>query len=174
MTPGVYVHIPFCEQRCYYCAFTVAVTPERTYEPYVQRLLREIELSQFNQEPETLFFGGGTPSIVDGKFIEQIVHALPRGASEISLEMNPGTLTQAKLDHYRQAGVNRVSVGAQTFDDEDLKRAGRLHSVADIVRDVETLRKHGFDNIGLDLIAGLPHQSPEIWKRNLDWIERLR
>jgi oxygen-independent coproporphyrinogen III oxidase len=174
MTPGIYVHIPFCEQRCYYCAFTVAVTPERTYEPYVQRLLREIELSEFDQQPETLFFGGGTPSIVDGKFIEQIVQALPRGASEISLEMNPGTLTQAKLDHYRQAGVNRVSVGAQTFDDEDLKRAGRLHSVADILRDVETLRKHGFDNIGLDLIAGLPDQSPGIWKRNLDWVERLR
>lgn len=171
---GVYVHIPFCEQRCYYCAFTVAVAPEHTYKPYVQRILREIELSEFNQQPETLFFGGGTPSIIDGKLLEEIVRALPKGASEISLEMNPGTLTEEKLDRYRQAGVNRISVGAQTFDDDDLKRAGRLHSVSDILRDMDALRKHGFDNLSVDLIAGLPHQPPEIWKRNLDWIERLR
>src|SRR5262245_12946429 len=118
MKPGVYVHIPFCEQRCYYCAFTVAVTPERTYEPYVQRLLREIELSTFGEEPETIFFGGGTPSIIDGRLIEQIVAALPNGASEISIEVNPGTLTETKLQHYRRVGINRISLGVQSFNDE--------------------------------------------------------
>src|SRR6185295_17984849 len=176
MKPGVYVHIPFCEQRCYYCAFTVAVSPEHTYEPYVRRLIREIELSRFHEsstELETIFLGGGTPSLIDGELIEKIVAALPKGAIEISLETNPGTLTEAKLEQYRSAGVNRISLGAQSFDDEDLKNAGRLHSAGDVFRDIESLRKHGFANVSIDLIAGLPHQRLEIWKRNLDWIERL-
>src|SRR5438046_2746435 len=120
MKPGIYVHIPFCEQRCYYCAFTVAVSPRHTYEPYVQRLIREIQLSEISEQPETIFFGGGTPSILDGKWIEQIIEALPRGAEEISLEANPGTLTDAKLEAYRRAGVDRISLGAQSFHDEDL------------------------------------------------------
>ena len=173
MKPGVYVHIPFCEQRCYYCAFTVAVAGEPAYEPYVRRVIREIELSVFNDPPETIFFGGGTPSIVDGELIERILEALPKGALEISLEANPGTLTDAKLDRYRSAGVNRISLGAQSFHDEDLKNAGRIHSSADVLRDIEALRRHGFGNINIDLIAGLPHQRIEIWQQNLDWIERL-
>src|SRR5205085_8157837 len=98
MKPGVYVHIPFCEQRCYYCAFTVAVSNADTYEPYVRRLIREIELSQYSDAPETIFFGGGTPSILDGGLIQKIIDALPPGASEISLETNPGTLTEQKLE----------------------------------------------------------------------------
>src|SRR5262245_60032484 len=173
MKPGVYVHIPFCEQRCYYCAFTVAVAPERTYEPYVQHVLREIELSGFNEPPETIFFGGGTPSILDGALIERIVSALPKGASEISIEVNPGTLNHAKLERYHAAGVNRVSLGVQSFHDEDLKCAGRLHTVADICSDIEALRKHDFHNISIDLIAGLPHQTPDVWSANLDYVERL-
>src|SRR5437016_7194614 len=121
MRPGVYVHISFCEQRCYYCAFTVAVSPENTYEPYVRRLIREIQLSGFTEQPETIFFGGGTPSILDGTSIESILRSLPGGAAEISLEANPGTLSEAKLEQYRRAGVNRISLGVQSFDDEDLK-----------------------------------------------------
>src|SRR5689334_3368390 len=102
MKPGVYVHIPFCEQRCHYCAFTVALAPERTYEPYVERLLREIELSEFHDQPETIFIGGGTPSIIRGELIEKIVSAFPKGAIEISIEINPGTLSDAKLEQYRR------------------------------------------------------------------------
>src|SRR5215813_1451398 len=105
MKPGVYVHIPFCEQRCYYCAFTVAVAPEQTHKPYVRRLLKEIEISGFNASPETIFFGGGTPSIIDGALIDDVIKRLPKGASEISIEVNPGTLSDAKLDYYRAAGV---------------------------------------------------------------------
>jgi len=173
MKPGVYVHIPFCEQRCYYCAFTVAVSPEHRYEPYVRRVLREIELSQFSAQPETIFFGGGTPSILAGEWIETIIEAFPGGAAEISLEANPGTLSDRKLERYRSAGVNRISLGVQSFHDEDLTNAGRLHTAADTFRDLESLRKHGFTNISLDLIAGLPGQRFEVWKENLDWIERL-
>lgn len=173
MKPGVYVHIPFCEQRCYYCAFTVAVAGQDTYEPYVRRVIREIELSEFKDPPETIFFGGGTPSIVDGELIERILEALPKGATEISLEANPGTLSERKLGRYRAAGVNRISLGVQSFHDEDLKKAGRLHSTADVFRDIESLRKSGFSNVSIDLIAGLPHQRLEVWRQNLDWIERL-
>jgi oxygen-independent coproporphyrinogen-3 oxidase len=173
MKPGVYVHIPFCEQRCYYCAFTVAVARQETYQPYVRRLLHEIELSQFNEQPETIFFGGGTPSIIDAESINQIVRALPKGATEISIETNPGTLTDAKLERYHIAGVNRISVGVQSFDDQDLKNAGRLHSAADVFRDMDSLRRNGFNNISIDLIAGLPHQHLEVWKHNLEWVERL-
>jgi len=174
MRPGVYVHIPFCEQRCYYCAFTVAVSPENTYAPYVRRLIREIELSGFGEPPETIFFGGGTPSIVDGALIERIIAAFPPGATEISLEANPGTFTDLKLEQYRRAGVNRISLGAQSFNDEDLKNAGRLHSAADVFRDIESLRKHSFKNMSVDLIAGLPHQRLEIWRENLRVLEDLR
>ena len=173
MKPGVYVHIPFCEQRCYYCAFTIAVTGEPAYQPYVRRVIREIELSQFNDRPETIFFGGGTPSIVDGGLIEKILSALPKGAVEISLEANPGTLTAAKLETYRTAGVNRISLGVQSFYDEDLQNAGRLHTSQDVFRDIDSLRKHGFTNINLDLIAGLPNQRFDVWKENLNWIDRI-
>jgi oxygen-independent coproporphyrinogen-3 oxidase len=174
MKPGVYVHVPFCEQRCYYCAFTVAVSGIETYEPYVARLIREIELSGFNEYPETIFLGGGTPSIIDGAAIEKIIRAFPEGASEISLEANPGTLSAHKLEQYRCAGVNRISLGVQSFDDGDLKNAGRIHTAADVFRDFESLRKHGFANISIDLIAGLPHQRLEVWKQNLNWIERFQ
>ncbi|HEY2380270.1 MAG TPA: radical SAM family heme chaperone HemW [Terriglobia bacterium] len=173
MKPGVYVHIPFCEQRCYYCAFTVAVSGPDTYEPYVSRLIREIQLSGYAERPETIFLGGGTPSIVDGNLIERVLAAIPHDASEISLEANPGTLTAGKLSAYRSAGVNRISLGAQSFNDADLKNAGRIHSAADVVHDIELLRKSGFDNVNVDLIAGLQDQQLDIWKTNLDQIERF-
>ena len=139
----------------------------------MQRVVREIELSQFKESPDTIFFGGGTPSIVDADLIDQIIAALPKGAVEVSIEVNPGTLSESKLDRYAAAGVNRISLGVQSFDDADLNKAGRLHSVADVFRDVDSLRRHGFDNIGFDLIAGLPAQRPEAWKQNLDYVERL-
>src|SRR5438093_4697692 len=174
MRPVVYVHIPFCEQRCYYCAFRVDVSPQVAHEPYVRRLIREIQLSQFSEEPETIFFGGGTPSIIDGVWIQKILAAFPKGAEEISLEANPGTLDQAKLECYAGAGINRISLGAQSFHDEDLKNAGRLHKSADVFRDIESLRKHGFHNINIDLIAGLPNQQLDVWRRNLVNIEDIR
>lgn len=173
MKPGVYVHIPFCEQRCYYCAFTVAVSGADTYEPYVSRLIREIQLSEFSGMPDTIFFGGGTPSIVDGRLIEKILAALPKGASEISLEANPGTFTPQKLEQYRAAGVNRISLGVQSFDDRDLKNAGRIHTAANVFSDLQLLRKMGFENVNVDLIAGLPEQQLDVWKENLNWIERF-
>src|SRR5262249_39824562 len=124
--------------------------------------------------PETIFLGGGTPSLLDGESIREILASLPAGAVEVSLEANPGTLTDSRLDCYRSAGGNRVSLGVQAFCDDDLKNAGRLHSVEDVFRDIESLRRHGFDNISVDLIAGLPNQRLETWRQNLDRLEDVR
>ena len=174
MKPGVYIHIPFCEQRCYYCAFTVAVSRDETYEPYVDRVIREIELSGWTEAPETIFLGGGTPSILRGHLIQRLLAALPAGATEISLETNPGTLDDEKLAAYKQAGVNRISLGVQSFHDEDLHAAGRLHKGTDVIADIKRLRKHAFANINVDLIAGLPNQKIELWHANLDRIAEYR
>jgi oxygen-independent coproporphyrinogen-3 oxidase len=174
MNPGVYLHIPFCEQRCYYCAFTVAVTPEGTFEPYVDRLVREIGLSGFNRDPGTVYFGGGTPSLVNAELIGRVLETLRSLPEEVSIEVNPGTLSVSKVQQYRDLGITRISLGAQSLEDEDLARAGRLHKTAAVFSDFEMLRRHGFTNINLDLIAGLPGQQLETWTRNLDRVIELR
>ena len=173
MQPGVYIHIPFCEQRCFYCAFTVAVQHEDTFEPYVQRIIDEIRLSQWVDSPETIFFGGGTPSLLSADRIGRILESFKTGAREVSLEANPGTFDEDKLKGYRDLGINRISLGAQSFHDEDLQLAGRIHKASDVVTDFENLRSHGYTNINIDLIAGLPNQRIELWQSNLEWIQRL-
>lgn len=168
MKPGIYVHIPFCEQHCYYCAFTVAVSPESSYAPYIDRVLREIELSGHAEDAGTLYLGGGTPSLVSPELLGRVLSRLRGSPDEISIEVNPGTLSDDKVRRYRDLGITRISLGAQSLEDEDLERAGRLHKASAVYRDFELLRRHGFANINLDLIAGLPHQRLEIWERNLD------
>jgi len=177
MRPGLYIHIPFCEQRCYYCAFTVAVSPEKTFEPYIDRLVREIRLvgpSGLDQQPATIYLGGGTPSIVSAELLGRVLSAVPRGAEEISIEVNPGTLSESKVRQYRDFGITRISLGAQSLEDEDLERAGRLHKASAVYADFELLRHCGFDNINLDLIAGLPGQQLKTWSRNLERTLELR
>ena len=171
---SVYIHIPFCEQRCYYCAFTVAVSPEGTWEPYVQRVLREIELSGYRDEPETIYFGGGTPSLVKPEMIARILRKFHGTSKEVTIEANPGTIPSEKLARYRDMGITRVSLGAQSLEDEDLVKAGRLHKAHHVFDDFDALRKAGFTNINLDLIAGLPAQNFDVWSRNLDSVLGLR
>lgn len=173
MKSRVYIHIPFCEQRCYYCAFTVAVTSKEAFKPYVARLTREIAASGTTPDPETVYFGGGTPSLIPAECIEQLLRAIGGRPSEITLEANPGTLTRQSLERYRSAGISRISLGAQSLEDEDLKRAGRLHHAAAVFEDVELLRLCGFSNINLDLIAGLPNQDLAVWRRNLGHLAGL-
>lgn len=174
MKHGIYVHVPFCEQKCHYCAFTVAVSGTDAHEPYIRRVVREIELSGFSASPGSIFFGGGTPSIVDAAHLGTILRALPSGAVEISIEVNPGTIDQSKLQQYRDIGINRISLGAQSFHDEDLRNAGRLHGAEDVTRDFKLLRGEGFNNVNIDLIAGLPGQQMALWKKNLEAIGRLQ
>jgi oxygen-independent coproporphyrinogen-3 oxidase len=174
MNPGLYLHIPFCEQRCYYCAFTVAVTAEHTFEPYVDRLVREIEISGFERDPGTVYFGGGTPSLVNAELIGRVLKTLGKVPEEVSIEVNPGTLSESKVQQYRGFGISRISLGAQSLEDEDLVRAGRLHKASAVFSDFQLLRGQGFTNINLDLIAGLPGQQLQTWTRNLDRVIELR
>jgi len=167
------LHIPFCEQRCYYCAFTISVSPDSAYAPYTQRLVQEIQISEIH-DAGTIYLGGGTPSIVPSSMIRDVLRALPRTGDEVSIEVNPGTVSVEKLAEYRDLGINRISLGAQSLEDEDLERAGRIHRSEAIYRDYETMRHAGFDNVSLDLIAGLPNQRLETWVRNLEGVVRLR
>lgn len=173
MKTGIYIHIPFCEQRCYYCAFTIAVTAESAYEPYVQRLIREVQSSD-SDDASTIYLGGGTPSIIPAALIEQLLKNFPRTDGEVSIEVNPGTVSMEKITAYRDMGINRISLGAQSLEDEDLERAGRIHRSDAVFRDFEMMRRAGFGNINLDLIAGLPGQQLQTWIRNLDGVVRLR
>jgi oxygen-independent coproporphyrinogen-3 oxidase len=174
MKQGVYVHVPFCEQRCYYCAFTVSTTPESTYEPYIRRLIAEIRMSGFTGEPRSIYFGGGTPSIIPAALLSQVLDLFPGSDREVSVEVNPGTVSEDKLAQYRVMGINRISLGAQSLEDEDLERAGRIHRSDSVYRDFEMFRRFDFNNINLDLIAGLPDQRLEVWIRNVAGVVRLR
>jgi oxygen-independent coproporphyrinogen-3 oxidase len=152
----------------------VATTPEHTYEPYIQRLTQEIRLAGFVSAPQSIYFGGGTPSIIPATLLHRVLELFPGPPREVSIEVNPGTLSAGKLAEYRQMGINRISLGAQSLEDEDLFRAGRLHRSAAVYGDFAMLRNSGFENINIDLIAGLPQQRLEVWNRNLDGVVRLR
>ena len=119
-------------------------------------------------DPGTIYFGGGTPSLIPASLLGRILREVPNTADEVSLEANPGTLDETKLAEYHELGITRISLGAQSLEDEDLKRAGRLHDAATVYSDFELLRSCGFDNINVDLIAGLPGQELETWSRNLE------
>jgi oxygen-independent coproporphyrinogen-3 oxidase len=173
MSFGLYFHIPFCEQHCHYCTFPITVLPKSEHAPYIRNLRKELALAELATAPETVYLGGGTPSLLGSDLIEQLLTNVVGAANEVSIEVNPGTLDPELLDVYLQLGINRVSLGVQSFDASELRRAGRLHAWDDSVRDFELLRRKGFANISIDLIAGMPEQSPEVWDANLDWVEQL-
>lgn len=183
MKAGIYIHIPFCKSRCSYCDFATDVyRNEETVERYVNAVVKEItnyELRITNDKIEfnTIFFGGGTPSLLSAKQLEKIFETLHEKFSidensEITLEMNPATVSVEKLKDYKSLGVNRASFGVQTFDDRALKILARGHDADDARQTFELLRRAGFENISFDLIAGLPNQTLKDWERNLD--EALR
>ena len=179
---GVYIHIPFCRARCSYCDFATGTYEGALAEAYVGALVKEIEsfdAADRFAEADTVYFGGGTPSLLAPAQVERIMRAARRRFrvtvdAEVTMEMNPGTVTPEALRGFREAGVNRASFGAQTFDDNELKRLGRTHTAEDTRRTLTLLREAGFDNLSFDLIAGLPEQTLEGWSRNLDEALRLR
>lgn len=174
---GIYVHIPFCKSRCSYCDFATDVwRSDETVERYVNAVCLEIE--SFNRPltqavlTNTLYFGGGTPSLLSAAQLEKILNTIHSKFnvdpdSEITLEMNPATVSLEKLKDFKSLGVNRASFGVQTFDDRSLKLLARGHDANDARNTFELLRKSGFENISFDLIAGLPHQTLADWKLNL-------
>lgn len=173
MQTGVYLHIPFCRARCSYCDFNTYVGLEALFEPYVNALLREIKLAGGGSaRAHTLFFGGGTPSLLSPDQISRLIRAcrehfhLPADA-EVTVECNPDTINQDYLCALRQAGVNRLSFGAQSANPDELQLLGRDHGWAAVEAAVAHARAAGFDNLNLDLIFGLPNQSLAAWQRTL-------
>lgn len=176
MKSGIYLHIPFCKSRCSYCDFATDVFKNNdAVERYVSAICREISDSEFqvSNQIETIYFGGGTPSLLSPKQLEKILNAIYKKFAvdekiELTMEMNPATVSLETLIEYRKLGVNRASFGVQTFDDTELKRLARGHDANDARETFRLLRQADFDNISFDLIAGLPRQTVADWERNLD------
>jgi oxygen-independent coproporphyrinogen-3 oxidase len=173
---SLYLHIPFCKRRCFYCDFAITTGGENLKQQYVDVLCQEIELTVAAIPPvetlQTIFFGGGTPSLLSVKQVEQILETIAKYFAiapnvEISLEANAGTVSLESLLGYRSLGVNRISLGAQAFQQELLDICGRGHSIREIYEAVDAIEKAGFENFSLDLISGLPHQSMKDWDFSL-------
>jgi oxygen-independent coproporphyrinogen III oxidase len=170
---GLYVHIPFCSSICNYCNFNRGLYDEALKTRYVAALLREIAGAPAGLQADSLFFGGGTPSLLDPGEVASIVRACHdrfdlAADAEITLETNPETVDAGKLERFRAAGVNRISFGVQSFQDAELKRLGRIHSADRARAAVGEARAAGFDNVSLDLMMWLPGQSVETWLGNVD------
>lgn len=181
-TAGIYIHIPFCCSRCSYCDFATGMYNAQLAEGYVLSVAKEISTWSEVSKPEavdTIYFGGGTPSLLAPLQLETLLKAVRDRFSvsvgaEVTLEINPGTVTPETLAEFRRLGVNRASFGAQTFDDLELVRLGRSHTSDDTRRTFRYLRDAGFDNVTFDLIAGLPGQTMSVWERNLEESFSLR
>lgn len=178
---SAYIHIPFCRRRCFYCDFPISVLGNQrrgetsgTVESYVDLLCAEIAATpKLNLHPlQTVFFGGGTPSLLSVSQLEKLLAQLDRRfgiapEAEISMEMDPGTFDLEHLQGYLAAGINRISLGVQALDDATLESCGRYHRVADVLRSVDWLHQVAMPNWSLDLISGLPHQTLSDWETGL-------
>lgn len=175
----LYVHVPFCVRRCSYCDFSIAVRKRVPVQEYVDTLLKEAATLP-DSDFQTVYFGGGTPSLLPSEAISTLLHELasprrtPPAAREVTLEANPEDVTPENAKAWRAAGVNRVSLGAQSFDDSVLHWMHRSHDAARIGAAVHALRGAGIDNISLDLIFALPDELHRDWERDLDMALALR
>ena len=177
--PGVYISYPFCAQKCTYCNFASGVFPRELEPRYVDALAREIGGHEWAWTPETIYLGGGTPSGMAPGDLERILRPLPDGHGpvrfqEATIEAAPGNITPELAAAWVRAGINRVSLGVQSFVQRELARTGRKHTAEVVEREIATLRSAGIDNFNIDLIAGLPGQTLESWSESLSWIERLQ
>jgi len=176
----LYIHIPFCLKKCIYCDFYSVPDSVPLIEAYVEALCKEIDM-RGNQikELEAIYIGGGTPSLLKGKDIAKIMGKLKRewrlsSKVEITSEVNPGTLSDKGIKAMLDSGINRISIGVQSLDDNELRLLGRMHDAADAVRALRDAQRGGFRNISVDLIYGIPGQGNKSWKTTLDEIARLR
>lgn len=170
---GVYVHVPFCLQKCRYCDF-YSVTDLTEIEAYLAAVVSELNLRRMpGISVDSVYIGGGTPSLIGPKGIGHLLDRVAEAFAvtpnaEVSMEANPGTLSAEDLTGYRSVGVNRLTLGVQSFNDKGLRFLGRVHNAAEAARAITLSRRAGFENIGIDLIYGLPDQSPEDWAADLD------
>lgn len=179
---GIYVHIPFCKRKCYYCDFVSYDNKYEKIDSYVETVKKEIEdtSNEFtkNHIVSTIYFGGGTPSFLESKYIKLLLENIRRNFNvssnaEITLEVNPGTITEEKLKTYQMCGINRLSIGLQTTNDNLLKKVGRIHTYSEFLSTYNLARKLGFSNINVDLIFSLPDESLDDLKLDLEKIIEL-
>ena len=169
---GIYIHIPFCIKKCPYCDF-YSITDQSLKQPFIEALIREMQMvSSHPLVCDTLYLGGETPSVLKAKNIERIIENAYRlfnflHDTEITIEVNPGTVTTEKLKGYQSVGINRINIGVQSFNDEFLDFLGRIHSSNDADLTIRGARKAGFDNIGIDLIYGISGQTKKTWLSDL-------
>ncbi len=181
MPLGIYISVPFCRTKCSYCNFASDVFSKVLFERYVDRVCLDIHNAdhiaakmqgQLEREVDSIYLGGGTPTVLDGTQLQRMFDCVRaqfsvRKDTEVTVECAPGTLTPAMLDTLLRCGVNRVSLGIQSFVDQEAQAVGRIHKYATVIDDIARLRAAGISNINIDLIAGLPHQSSESWHRSL-------
>ena len=169
---GIYVHVPFCVRKCAYCDF-YSITDLGIIPSFVQSLVREVKMVDAPVfDVDTIYIGGGTPSLFDPEKVEYLVDTIYKSFNvisepEITMEVNPGTVTPEKFAGYRKAGVNRINIGVQSFSDQSLDFLSRIHTADEAVSCVKQAREAGFENIGLDLIYGLPEQTEDSWLSDL-------
>src|ERR1700722_3914291 len=168
---SLYVHVPFCAQKCVYCAFYSEASSGELIHRFVNALVREMEIVADDLKPRTIFFGGGTPSLLNLRQWQQILKTMEKanllGAGEFTVECNPATVSADKAKLMRDFGINRISMGVQSLDENLLDRLGRIHSRAMVFKSYDILRTAGFDNINLDLMFAIPGQTLEIWRETL-------
>lgn len=181
---GIYIHIPFCKQKCYYCDFVSYANKEEKIQEYIECLQKEIEMESEkykNEEYEitTIYIGGGTPSFIDASYIERIINTIKQNYKlyenpEITIEVNPGTINEEKIRKYKDIEINRISIGLQTTKDNLLKQIGRIHTYEEFLNCYKIVKKIGIDNINVDLMLGLPNQTLEDLKEGLIEVINLK
>ncbi len=165
---SVYIHIPFCKKKCLYCDFNSYENKEGLIDSYILALKKEIKSKQIDTL-STIYIGGGTPSFINENHIKEILNLLPK-ADEITIEMNPCTVTKEKLETYKACGINRISIGLQTTNDNILKEIGRAHNFETFKKAYELARSVGFNNVNVDLMFGLPKQTLDDLKKSVNYL----
>lgn len=179
----LYIHIPFCIKKCAYCDFLSGPQNQDTIDAYVEALMQEVRCYKGSEVAErkitTVFFGGGTPSVLTSIHIRRIFEALREvfvmdESVEITIEANPGTIMEEKLEAYKQVGINRISFGLQSANNDELQMLGRIHTFEEFLESYQMARAHGFDNINVDLISAIPGQTVQSWENTLQKVIELQ
>ena len=174
---GIYIHIPFCKKKCDYCDFISFSNKDKKIEEYINAIIKEIEQQKIKSKITTIYIGGGTPSYIDSKYIKEIIAEIKKknvdSNAEITIEVNPGTITKNKLEDYKEVGINRLSIGLQVTQNELLKQIGRIHDFEQFLETYKMARKLGFNNINIDLMLGLPNQRIKDLRESLEKIIEL-
>lgn len=175
---GIYVHIPFCKQKCYYCDFVSYCNKDNLIEDYIEAVKKEIKMQNIQSQITTIYIGGGTPSYIDSKYITEIVEEIKKKnlskSPEITIEVNPGTVTKCKLKDYKKCGINRLSIGLQSIQNNILLEIGRIHNFEQFLETYKLAREIGFKNVNIDLMIGIPNQKIKDLKESLEEILKLQ